>query len=304
MRKKTIAITAAACALALMLGGCSMLAPAKSDDEKLMNGTTAGNIQNLGFAAKQGGDLYFYYAGGDDYEIGDIIKSNTNTGDNSFIMHDGGFYMSFYNNSLYYCREEGVYRAPTDTFEPRLLLKGSITQLQLLDGQMYYVEDETIKSADAHGQPVEFSPIENADCLSVYENKLFYIDTASGQVWQADKDGSGAEMLFDVNAKQYVIENDKLYYIDRSDEQIKRVTLNNKTPQTLVPYVCRSLNINAYGMFYTREVDGQWVCCSADSEGGSEKVLENSATAERHKICMFGGGAVIVRTEDLQAAAE
>lgn len=301
MRKTMLAVMAAVCLLVLGLGGCSALAPAKSDDKKLANGTTAGNIQNLGFAAKQGDDLYFYYAGGDAYKLGDVVKSNPNTGENSFIMHDGGFYMSFYDDSLYYCREDGIYRAPVDTFEPRLLLKGSATQLQMLDGQMYYLEDATIKSADAHGQAVDFSPINNADCLSVYENKLFYIDTASGQVWQAERDGTGAEMLFDVNAKQFVIQDDKLYYIDRGDEQIKRVTLNKKTPQTLVPSVCRSLNVNAYGIFYTREVDGKWVCCSADSEGGSEQVLENSATAERHYICMFGSGAVIVRAEDMKA---
>ncbi len=304
MRKNKIAMTAAAGLLALLLGGCSLLAPAKSDDEALANGTTAGNIQNLGFAAKQGDDMYFYYADGDAYEIGDIVKSNPDTGDNSFVMHDGGFYMSIYDGRLYYCREDGIYRASMDTFEPQRLLDGSATQLQISDGWMYYIEDDTIKAAAANGQAVDFSPIEGAACLSAYENKLFYIDSASGQVWQAEKDGSAAQMLFDVSAKQFVIQDNKLYYIDRNDEQIKRVTPDKKTPQTLVPYVCKSLNVNAYGMFYTREVDGQWVCCSADSEGGSEQVLENSTTVERHLICMFGNGAVIVRTEDIKTTAE
>lgn len=304
MQKKKIAMTAAASLAALMLGGCSMLTPVKSANEALMNGTTPANIQNLGFAVKQDNDIYFYYADGDDYEVGDIVKSNPQTGDNSFVMHDGGFYMSIYEGSLYYCREDGIYRAPMDTFEPQLLLKASATQLQLSDGQMYYLEDGEIKSASADGQPVDFSPIQGAESLSVYENKLFYIDSASGQVWQAEKDGSAAEVLFDVSAKQYVILDNKLYYIDRNDEQIKRLTIEKKTPQTLVPYVCRTLNINEYGMFYTREVDGKWVCCSADVEGGSEKVIENSETTQRHEICMFGGGALIVGAEDFKTATE
>ena len=304
MQKKKIVITATACVLALMLGGCSALNPVKSGDEKLTNGTTAGNIQNLGFAAKQDDDLYFYYTGGDTYEVGDIVKSNPQTGDNSFVMHDGGFYISIYENNLYYCREDGIYRAPMDTLEPQLLVQGSATQLQISDGQMYYLEDGVIKSAMADGQPVEFSQVTGAECLSVYENMLFYIDSASGQVWQCEKDGSSPQILFDVSAKQFVILDNKLYYIDRDDEQIKRVTMDKKTPQTLVPYVCRTLNINEYGMFYTREVDGKWVCCSADTEGGTEKVIENSETAQRHMICMFGGGAVIVRAEDFETAAE
>ncbi len=304
MQKKMMVITAAVCLAALMLGGCSALTPVQSSDAKLVNGTTAGNIQNLGFAVKQDDDIYFYYTGGGTYEVGDIVKSNPETGDNSFVMHDGGFYMSLYDGSLYYCREDGIYRAPLDTLEPQLLLEGSAVQLQILDGQMYYLEDGAIKSAMADGSAADFSSIQGAECLSVYENKLFYIDSASGQFWQAEKDGSSPAMLFDVSAKQYMLLDSKLYYIDRSDEQIKRVTEEKKTPETVVPYVCRSLNVNEYGMFYTREVDGKWVCCSSDVDGGNEQTIKDSETAQRHMICMFGGGALIVGEEDFKTAAE
>ncbi len=301
--KKALVVLAVALAVSA-LGGCSMFGSVESLKPTLINGTTAGNIQNLGFAVKQDEDLYFYFTSGDTYEAGDIIKSNPKTGDNSLAMHDGGLYLSIYEDSLYYCKEDGIYRAPMDTFKPELLLEGNAEQLQISGGKMFYIEDGAIKSASANGEAVDFTPIEGASCLTVYENKLFYIDSATGQIWQANTDGSDAEMLFDFDVKQFSILEGVFYYIDSADGNIKRVTADEPSPETVVPYTCSGFNINLYGMFYTREIDGKWVCCNADINGENEQVITDNGESKRHMACMFDGGAVILGQEEFGIAAE
>lgn len=295
--KKTVTTVAVALIVA-MLGGCSLFGSSEPLKTTLANGTTTGNIVNLGFAVKQDDDLYFYFTGGDTYEVGDIIKSNPDKGDNSLVMHDGGLYMSVYDGSLYFCKPDGVYRAPMDTDTPELVLECKAEQLQISAGQMFYIEDGTIRSAMTGGEAVEFTSIDGAACLNVYEDKLYYIDSASGQVWQADTDGGNAKRLFDIDAKQFLILEGVFYYIDNGDSHIKRMSADVKDIKTVVPYACSSFNINLYGMFYTREVDGQWVCCYADTEGENEQVIEDSTQSTHHVVCMFDGGAVILGEED------
>jgi|GEM_PF-1929953 len=303
-RIKKVLVTAVLALTAAALGGCSMFGSVESLKPTLINGTTAGNIQNLGFAVKQDDDLYLYVTSADPYEVGDIVKSNPETGDNSLAMRDGGLYMSIYDGNLYYCKEDGIYRAPMDTFKPELLMEAHASQLQISEGRMIYMEDGVIKSASSDGSAMDFTPIEGAACLNVYENKLFYIDSASGQIWQADTDGLNAEMLFDLNAKQFSILEDVFYYIDSADDNIKRVSDEYRDPETMVPYAVSGFNINLYGMFYTREIDGKWVCCNTDTNGGNEQVIAENGESKRHMVCMFDGGAVILRQEEFGSAAE
>jgi hypothetical protein len=303
-RIKKVLVTAALTLAVTALGGCSMFGSVESLKPTLMNGTTAGNIQNLGFAVKQDDDLYLYFTSGDTYEVGDIVKSNPKTGHNSLAMRDGGLYMSIYDGNLYYCKEDGIYRAPMDTFKPERLLEGDVSQLQISEGRMVYIEDDVIKSASADGSAIDFSPIEGAACLNVYESKLFYIDSASGQIWQADTDGSNAEMLFDLNVKQFSILEDVFYYIDSADDNIKRVSDEYREPESVMPYPVSGFNINLYGMFYTREIDGKWVCCNADTNGENEQVIAENGESKRHMVCMFDGGAAILGQEEFGTAAE
>jgi len=303
-RIKKALVTAALALTVAALGGCSMFGSVESLKPTLINGTTAANIQNLGFAVKQDDDLYLYFTSGDTYEMGDIVKSNPKTGDNSLAMRDGGLYMSIYDGNLYFCKEDGIYRAPMDTFKPERLLEGGVSQLQISEGRMVYIEDDVIKSASTDGSAIDFSLIEGAACLIVYENKLFYIDTASGQIWQADIDGSNAEMLFDLDVKQFSILEDVFYYIDSADDNIKRVSDEYREPESVVPYAVSGFNINLYGMFYTREIDGKWVCCNADTNGENEQVIAENGESKRHMVCMFDGGAAILGQEEFGTAAE
>jgi hypothetical protein len=289
--------------MVLALGGC-MFGPSATVQDTLVSGTTTGNIQNLGFAVRDGDELYFYNTAAGTYEVGDIIKSNPETEENSLAFHDGGFYMSIVDGSLYYCKEDGIYRAPMDTFEPELLREGHAQQLQILDGQMFFIEDGVIQSALSDGKAVDFSPIKGAACLNVYENKLYYIDSASGQIWQADTNGSDAKMLFDLKAKQFLILDGVFYYIDSEDKQIKRVSAEKLTPETVVPYACSSLNLNAYGMFYTRQMDGKRVLGYSDTNGENEQVIEGNAPSDMYMVCIFNGGLVIVPAEEFDAATE
>lgn len=303
-RFKKVLVIATAVLLVAALGGCSMFGSVESLKPTLINGTTAGNIQNLGFAVKQDDDIYLYFTKGDTYEAGDIVKSNPKTGENSLAMKGGGFYMSIFDKTLYYCKEDGIYRAPMDTFKPELLLEGHAEQLQISEGKMFYIQDGAIKSASTDGGAVDFTPIEGAACLHVYEGKLFYIDSATGQIWQADTNGSHAEMLFDLNAKQFLILEGVFYYIDSADDNIKRVTDKDRKPETVVPHAVSGFNINLYGMFYTREIDGKWVCCNADTNGENEQVITDNGESKRHMACMFDGGAVILGQEEFGTAAE
>lgn len=290
--------TAAAVLLTLVfvavLGGCSVFGPKKEPLETLVNGTTAGNIVNKGFAVKDGEDLYIYNTSDGEYKIGDIVRSNIKTRKNSLAMQDGGLYMSVYNGYLYYCRQDGIYRASMASFAPERLVEANVTQLQIVGDRLFFVEDGTIKSTDAEGNDVGFAPIEHADCLTAAKDKLYYIDTAGKQIWQAGIDGKDAKKLFDPVVKQFGVVDTVFFYIDEADGFIKRVTEEKTTPVTVVEAKCSGFNVSGYGMFYTREKDGKTVCCNADINGENEQVIKDTPESARHLICMFNEGAIVL----------
>ncbi len=305
MRKiKKVFISTALALAVTALGGCALFGSPQSLKPTLINGTTAGNIQNFGFAVKQDEIIFLYYTNGDLYQTGDIVKSNPETGENSLAMHDGGLYMSVYDANLYYCKVDGIYRASMDTFESERLLEVDATQLQISDGKMFYIEDGVINSADANGDAVDFIPIAGAECLNVYENKLLYIDSATGQIWQANTDSSDQKMLFDIDAKQFLILEGVFYYMDNADNNIKRIAEKDAASEIVVPYACSGFNINAYGLYYTREADGKWVCCNADISGKNEQIIAENGESKRHLVCMFDGSAAILGEEEFRIATE
>jgi len=303
MRKYKAAAAAAAILALLAFGGCSMFSQDTASNERLVNGTTTGNIQNLGFAVMEGSDIYVYYTGEDKFDRADIIKWNPESGDSSRVMADGGLFMSIFDGSLYFCKDDGIYRAPMDTFEQERVLECGARELQIQDGQMFYIEDGTVKSVSTDGENVDFAPIKNAANLAVSADCLYYIDSASGQIWRAGLNGENAAMAFDVNAKQFVPMDGVFYYIDAGDGQIKSVE-SDSAPKTVVAYPCSGFNVNHYGFFYTREVDGKWVCCSADSKGENEKVIDDSVTSPRFMACMLKESSLIVGEEKFRAAAQ
>ena len=284
----------------LSLGGCASLQDMfgiEDDELPLVNGTTTGNILNGGFAVKYGEDLLVYYTGGGSYDYGSIVMSNPDKEESSLVLDEGGLYLNIVGDSLYYCREDGVYCASLTTHEATQVLDRNVSLLQIDDGAMYFIEDGRIDSTTTGGQPRGFAPIDNAACLNVYGEALYYIDTDTGYICTACLDGSDADVFYQTKVNMCLFIDDAVYYIDGTDGNIKRMLLDKDGLETVVAYACSGFNVNRKGMYYTRNVDGQDMCCNAGADGFQENVITEFGESAWHRACMWGEAAIIVPQE-------
>ena len=232
--------------LVLLAAGCTSLSDmfglggGEEQPEQLLNGTTTGNILNGGFAVKDGDELIVRYTNGDAYPKGSLVRSNPETGESSLVMDEAGLYMNLKDGVLYYCLSDGVYCAKLDAPEPKRLLEGEYTLLQISGSKMYYISGGSVGSASLDGEPAEMSPIDNAAYLNVYGDKLYWTDTESGQIWHSDLDGGNRSVLCDKPVDMFYIIDDVIYFIDGADGLLKRIGLeiNMETLETLTTETC------------------------------------------------------------------
>ena len=301
---KRLALALLAAALLLGVGGCSMfsdLLGGEEQDVPIEHGTTTGNILNYGFAVQYGGDLLTCYAGDTVYPKGSLVRSNPETGESSLVLDRSGLYMSVDGDTLYYCLGEGIYATAIETPDPQRIIEGEITLLQICGDRLYYIEDGGIECAEMDGSPaVDFVRVENALCLNVYGDALYYADTQTGYILKADLKGGNIETVYDQRVGMFYLIDDVIYFIDGADGLIKRMELaDTATVETVVAYPCSGFNVNRYGIYYTREVDGQRLCCNAGADGFQEKVLADMGESAWHVACLWNEGALVVPIEDL-----
>ena len=304
MMKRKLSFFAVMIFFVFLLGGCSLIGGMsdKNDDElPLTNGTTIGNILNGGFAVKYGESLIVYYTGQSTYDYGSVLTSDPDTGENSLILKDGGLYMNVVGDSLYYCREDGVYAASLETFETMRILDRDVSQLQIADGAMYFIEDGRIDSTLADGSERAFSAIGDAAWLNVYDGSLYYVDTKTGYICTAGLDGSDAGVLFETSADMLLVVDDVIYYTDRTDGHIKCMLLAGGENETVTAYPCSGFNVNRNGIYYTRNVDGQSLCCNTGADGYQENVIADLGESAWHRVCMWGDTAIVVSEEEIAA---
>lgn len=306
--KRMIMLVLATIMLLMLFGGCSLMEQfglgEKPAEEVLVNGTNTGNILNYGIGVKDGDDIIFVNTVSNAYPLGSVVRSNPETGDNSLVLDEGGLYMSNVSGVLYYCRPDGIYKTALDDPQPVMLIEGDAKQLQISGGKMYYIMDGSVQCAWVDGSKTDFTPLPDADWLNVYGEAIYYQDTQSGHIYKATKDGAGAEVFFDTRVDMFFIISDVVYFIDSTDGYMKRMVIGNSSKddiETVVAYRCGGFNVNASGMYYTREVDGVHVCCNAGYDGAQEKVIKDFGDSKWHTACMFGGAALVVRMEDIEA---
>lgn len=300
---KRILIVVLALGLGLLLAGCSLFGGNSNLSKEplpIVNGTTAGNILNYGFCIKNGDELIFQYTSGESYPLGSTVCSNPETGENSLLMEDGGLYMNIVDGWLYYCRQDGVFKAEIESPQPELVLEADIKQLQINDGIMYYIEDDTIKSSTIEGEDTEFSPIENADCLNVYGDRLYYKSTEDGYIYSSKIDGSNIRTELAHEVAMFIIMDDMIYYLDGITGYLVRMELNGKLAVAIVEQAITGFNINRSNMYYTRYINGVGTCCNADIDGGNEQQLSEFGDSQWHIVCMYNTGALLAKQEEME----
>ena len=301
--KKKIFIVLAAALVAAALSGCSIFKIAQNADKEplpLHNGTTTGNILNYGFSVKTGDELIFRYMHGDVYPEGSTVRSNPDTSENSLVMEDGGLYMNLVGSVLYYCKPEGVFRADIEEPQPQMVLDKNVRLLQIYDGIMYYVEDDTIDARTTDGETIDFEPIEGADWLNVYSGKIYYKNTKDGYIYSAELDGSGGQVVIKKQVVMFCIMDDDIYYIDGITGYIVRLGLDGVLAVAIVEYSCSGFNINRSNMYYTRYINGERICCNADIDGGGEEKLSDFGDSRWHIVSMYNTGSLIAKVEDFE----
>ncbi|MGI5848825.1 MAG: DUF5050 domain-containing protein [Christensenellales bacterium] len=299
--KKRLAMIFILITSAAALCGCSLLQGITGMDstpEPAINGTTTGNILNYGFAVKDGDDIIFVYTGQDIYDYGSVVRSDPKTGESSLVLDKGGLYMNLVDGYLFYCRKDGIYKTSLDTREPACILAGKVSLLQISDSLMYYVKDGAIDCATLDGQSTGFSTIENADCLNVYGNIIYYRDTSSGYICSAHINGDSPSVLYDQSVDMFYITDNVVYFIDSANGFIRKTELDFQKIETVISYPCKGFNVNRSGMYYTRDIEGESLCCKA-VDGQQETVITDFGESAWHIACMWNEGAMVLREEDI-----
>jgi hypothetical protein len=302
MKKLAFALLAAA--LALAAGGCMDISDwfeAEEQDVPIEHGTTTGNIINCGFAVQYGGDLLTCYTGNTAYTKGSLVRSNPDTGESSLVLDSAGLYMSVDGDTLYYCLEDGVYATTVEAPDPQRVIEGEITLLQFCCGRLYFIQDGGIECAGMDGaKAADFARVENARCLNVYGDALYYADARTGYILKADLTGGGIETVYGQSVGMFIVIDDVIYFIDGADGYIRRTALSEPSVvETVVAYPCSGFNVNRYGIYYTREVDGRSLCCNAGADGYQEQVLPDFGISAWHAACLWNESALIVPVENL-----
>lgn len=300
--KKKIVLILFTLAISLILAGCSLFGGSSSLSNEplpLVNGTTQGNILSYGFCVKYGDELIFLNTSNDYYPLGSTVLSNPETGESSVLVEDGGLYMNLVGDMLYYCKPQGVFRVDINDPVPELVLQKYVRLLQLKDDVMYYVEDYVIDARTVDGEETDFSPIENADCLNVYGNKLYYISTEDSFIYSAELDGSGTEIVFGKEASMFTIMDNTLYYLDAVTGYLVKKELDGKFAIAIVEHALTGFNINRSGIYYTRNIDGAGTCCNSNVDGGNEETLSEFGDSSWHIVCMFNTGALLAKVEEM-----
>lgn len=305
--KKKISLALLAAVL-LSMGGCAtfdeLLNPEAEQDVVIAHGTTAGNILNYGFAVQYGEDLLVYYTGDTTYTKGSLVRSNTETGESSLVLDQAGLYMNVEGGTLYYCLEDGVYKTSIEAPDARRIIEGAATLLQIYGDRLYYIEDSSIACAELDGAPAaDFTPVANAACLNVYADALYYTDTATGHILKADLAGGNITKVYNQSVNMFYIVDDVICFIDSADGFIKRMSVSDTAmAETVVAYPCSGFNVNRYGLYYTRDIDGKSLCCNAGADGLQEKPLTEFGESKWHAVCLWNEGALVVPIEEMPVA--
>jgi len=299
---KKILLVVLAVLLVFTLGGCQLFGGSSINSEPLpiVNGTTAGNILNYGFCAKNGDELIWLYTAGDALPIGCTIRSSPEAEDSEMLMEDGGLYMNIVDGWLYYCKPEGVFKADLEDPQPQLVMEKDIKQLQISGGNMYYIEDGTLNCSTLDGADTNFAPVENADSLNVYGDKLYYINTDDEYIYSADLDGGNIETVLADEASMFIVMDDTLYYIDGITGYLVKKELSGVLAVAIVEEALTGFNINRSNMYYTRYVSGVGMCCNADVDGGNEQQLKEFGDSKWHIVCMYNTGSLLARQEEVE----
>lgn len=292
----------------LLTGGCSemdsLFDNSAEQDMVIEHGTTTGNILNYGFAVQYGEDLLVYYTGDTTYAKGSLVRSNAETGESSLVLNQSGLYMNVDGETLYYCLADGVYKTSIEAPDPQRIVEGTATLLQISGDRLYYIEGGGIECAALDGTPAaDFTRVEDASCLNVYAGALYYIEPATGHILKADLSGGNIATVYDQSVNMFYIIDDVIYFINSADGFINRMSLSDTTTvETVVAYPCSGFNVNRYGMYYTRDVDGKSLCCNAGADGYQEKVLAEFEASAWHAVCLWNEGALVMPSEDLPVA--
>lgn len=302
MKRKRLFMIICIVLAAIMLSGCGLIGgiDPREQMDTIINGTMTGNIVNWGFAAADDIYLYLFYADGPDFDLGSIVRSDLTTGEHSLVIKDGGLYMSIVDQNLYYCRKDGIFFAPLDTFEPERLYEGEVTLLQFADDHMYFIQDGAICSLTVEGEPWNFAQIDDAECVNVTDEGLFYINQHDEKIWRAQLDGTQPSLYIDQKVDLFCVFKDDIYFIDSASGYIMSAALKEEAgdAKTVIEYRCSGFNLNQYGVFYTRNADGQNRCFRADLNGVNEEEISEGGSSVRHLVCIFNEGGLVVAQEE------
>ena len=302
MKKKLFFILLTAL-LAVLFAGCSIFGisdNASKEPLPLSNGTTAGNILNYGFCVKHGDDLIWLYTAGDYYPLGSTLRSSPDEESSELLMEDGGLYMNLVGTMLYYCKPEGIFKADIEEPVPQLVLEKDVKQLQIKDGVMYYIEDGTLDARTMDGEEAGFEPVEGADCLNVYADRLYFIGTQDGYIYSCSLDGGDIRTEFAHEVSMFIVMDDIIYYLDGITGYLVKIELGGKLATAVVEQPLTGFNINRSNMYYTRYISGIGTCCNADIDGRNEETITEFGDSQWHVTCMYNTGTLLARVEDME----
>lgn len=136
----------------------------------------------------------------------------------------------------------GISRISIDGNTIQPIIKGSASQLQLYNGNIYYVAENSnnncqLRKINLDGTHDQIVIEEQIKKYIISDDIIYYIDSNYYHIYRINIDGTRKEMLTNTGASDIVINNGNIYYADMYDHgAIYLMDINSRRSQKIIDY--------------------------------------------------------------------
>lgn len=283
-----------------------------------ISGNTAGNLYNGGLYCEFEGKVYFSNA----YDEGDLYSMNPDETNIKKLNTDTVQYINVAGKHIYYAKNNLNEKTSTALFRGNLFgvyrmnLDGSnIVSLSNEPSGVVSLATNTVLyqnySADTgltlceigidaeNSSPIEDTAI-NPSCI--VDNIMYYIDTASLNIYQMDTVTYKKTKLYDQKAWMITYDNGYLYFMDADhDYHLVRMNLNRHEIETIINARIDTYNLYEEMIYYQESGDSPQFCRIKKDGSDWEKILDGTfaninITSEYVYFTQYGMDAPVYQT--------
>lgn len=157
-----------------------------------------------------------------------------------YLVADGWLYAGCYHDSS----DFSIVRVRLDGSSTQTIIDGRATQLQLYNGQIYYLQSENSNNyylwkVSLDGTNAKLVIEESMQQYVLSDGVVYYTDPNYRHLYRINIDGTQKKLLADVACSDFVVKNDSIYYVNNYDQgAIYLMGTDGSNPHPIIDINC------------------------------------------------------------------